>query len=254
MSQNFPQSDYQNKFGIKFLLISNFALFILTKLPGIKSNMPEFMLEPLTFKVWQNLTYMFLHTDGFHFFFNMLTLFFIGRSVEDAMGTKKFLQFYVLCGVGGAIATHLIGLFGVGGVTLGASGAIFGLFYACYYYNPEAIVHVYFIFPVKLKWVLLVLGGFNLLMLFDENSGVAYYAHLGGLLTGILYFQLRVRVTQWLKNRSHKKHIKEVKANEDMKIKVDELLQKISREGMGALTSKEKKYLEKSSKKYHSKK
>lgn len=131
--------------GIKFLIGSNVAVFLIELLFGdlhfagglpLRDGIVEyFALWPLGsghFLPWQLFSYMFLHEGFMHIFFNMLMLFWVGVQVEQSWGTKKFLIYYFICGLGGATAHLLLsGFFGAGGgPMLGASGAIFGVLVA----------------------------------------------------------------------------------------------------------------------------
>ncbi len=236
--------------GVKFLILLILAIFVFSFIPIFKVFVTQLCLEPLEIKVWQNVTYMFVHTEVFHMFFNLMGIFFIGNAIEAKMGQREFLSFFCICGLGGAIATHLVYLFGVGGLTLGASGAIYGLLYACYYFYPQTVVYLYFVFPVKIKWLLLFYGMMDLIMLFNSESKYAHYAHLGGLFTGMVYMNYGSRISRWQIEMKQKNVEKEEEKIEKLKLKVDEILDKISKSGMGSLTAKEKKFLEKSSKKY----
>jgi membrane associated rhomboid family serine protease len=239
--------------GIKIISLICTAIFICSFLPGISIFIEHLVLKPLGVEVWQNITYMFVHTSALHFFGNILSLVLIGRAVEMRMGNKEFIIYFLICGLGGAITTHLIALTGGGGYTLGASGAIFGVFYACYYYYPDQVLHFNFIFPIKLKWLLLFMGAFDLIMLFSAESRVAHYAHLGGLLTGIAYMRYANSFNQWKVEKKHLTKLREEKEVIDMKLQVDDILDKINKQGMGALSEQEIKFLKNSSKQYKDK-
>jgi membrane associated rhomboid family serine protease len=121
---------------IKFLLISNVAIFIVQFLLGnniVFTNIlaKYFYLWPINsgyFLPWQLVTYMFLHGGFMHLFFNMFALWMFGMDIENMWGTKKFLIYYFLCGVGAGVANLFIApLFGQAAPTIGASGAIYGI-------------------------------------------------------------------------------------------------------------------------------
>lgn len=238
--------------GLKWLLIVNIVVFLIAKVPQVNSFIySELALHANTFKPWQCFSYMFVHFDLMHLFFNLLGLFFFGPNVEQSFGSNNFIKYYLLCGCGGAFAAYLMNLFTPIPPTIGASGAIFGIYYACYRFFPDAIVHVYFLFPIKLKYLLLLLFLFSFLALFDTGSDVAHFAHLGGLLTGVAYFRYSDSLYIWMENRRRKKIIVEEEKEIQIKDKVDQLLHKISKDGMDSLSSQEKAYLKKASKKFH---
>jgi len=147
-----------------------------------------FPTSPL-FQPFQLVTNMFMH-DGFgHIFFNMLMLFFFGSLVEDAMGSKRFLIFYLATGFG-ALATYYLMAFAtgpsLGGSVLGASGASYGVLLAYAYIAPDRQIQLILPpIPVKVKYLVTVL------ILFDMFGGIAgggttsHYSHIGGGLFGL---------------------------------------------------------------------
>jgi len=146
------------------------------------------------FEPYQVFTTMFLHAPRidmfFHILFNMFALFMFGRVLENVWGSKRFLFFYLACGIG-ASATHLIMqyLMGTFSFAIGASGAVMGVMVAFGYLFPNTQLMIVPIpVPVKAKWVVL---GYILLDLFGgfgnlQGDNIAHFAHLGGALTGFL--------------------------------------------------------------------
>src|ERR1044071_3970260 len=138
------------------------------------------------FYPWELITYMFFH-DGFtHILFNMLALWMFGGQVESIWGTKKFLTYYVLCGLGGA-AAHLVmsSMFGLeSGPLLGASGAIFGTMIAYGFMFPDQYVFIYFIFPLKAKYLIGLWIAIEVVAATGAGDNVSHLAHLGGAVTG----------------------------------------------------------------------
>lgn len=175
------------------------------------------------FKPWQFITYMFLHDPGsfFHLLFNMFALWMFGSTLENLWGSKRFILFYVICGIGAA-GVHMLALwydisklepmFRMGAIpaelfyaklnvpTMGASGAVMGIFAAFAYTFPNSQMFIFPIpFPVKAKYAMMGLialdlfGGFS-----SRSSGIAHFAHVGGALVGILlliYWNRRNRRT-----------------------------------------------------------
>jgi len=233
--------------GVKWLFIVNIAIFFLAQVPAAREVLYPLAFQPSEFRPYQWLTYMFLHFEAMHLFFNMLSLFFVGIAVEQVLRTREFMAYYLTCGVGGALLGYVVSLFGSVPMVLGASGAVFGLFYALYRIYPEAVVQVFFVLPVKLKYVLLVMGLISLAMVLDRSSGVAHFAHLGGLLTGMAWFRYSDSFVYLYRQWKSKRIKQDVIETEQVKKGVDEILAKISREGMGALTKKERQFLNKAS-------
>lgn len=150
-----------------------------------------FALNPITFitKPWQLVTYMFMHGGFGHLFFNMYTLYIFGSVLERVWGTKKFLLFYFVTGIGAAlvhiVVQYLTGSFAL---TVGASGAIYGILMGYAMLYPDSVLTL--LFPpisLKAKWFVLIFAGIELLMgITGTQAGVAHFAHLGGLIFGLL--------------------------------------------------------------------
>jgi membrane associated rhomboid family serine protease len=150
-----------------------------------------FALWPLAsgnFMPWQVLSYAFLHGDVGHLFFNMLGLWMFGSELERIWGQKRYIQFLVASALAAALVQ--IGwtmLMGSRVPTVGASGALFGLLLAFGMLFPNRII-VPLIppIPMKAKYFVAIFGGLELLLGFLGGSGVAHFAHLGGMLGGFL--------------------------------------------------------------------
>lgn len=174
---------------------------------------PELVITK--FFIWQPFTYMFLHSvDGvMHVVFNMLLLWWIGAELEQLWGRRFFATYYLVCGFGaGVIYTGavLIYYFVTGRVqplllpVVGASGAIFGLMLAYGIVFGERIVYFFFIFPMKARYFIMILGAIEVVMLLNQGLGggqVANMAHLGGFITGFLFLWFW---TRWQRSRTGK--------------------------------------------------
>lgn len=141
------------------------------------------------FKPYQIFTHMFTHGDIGHIFFNMFGLWMFGRILESIWGAKKFLLFYLVCGIGAA-ATHLAVQYLTGGYSfaVGASGAVMGVLVGFAYLFPNTELMLLFPpIPIKAKWLILILVAFDLFGGFGRTaSGIAHWAHLGGAATGFI--------------------------------------------------------------------
>jgi len=176
--------------GIVFLL-QNFAGDWIWKFGAFTPALAVYKLM-----VWQFFTYMFMHGGFFHILFNMLIVWMFGTRLEQRLGGREFLRFYLICGAGAALV-HFIAclLFGFPGVPMiGASGAVYGILLASAVYWGQQVVYVYGIFPMKLKYLVLIMGGLALwasISMVTAGSGgnIAHFAHLGGLLTAWLYLR-----------------------------------------------------------------
>ena len=181
--------------GVKMLILSNSAVFLLMLFGPLEQTLTRwFGLIPADvvsrFYVWQLVTYLFLHGGFFHILFNMLALWFFGKDLEDIWGTRRFLQFYFFCGVGAGIFVVLGNyLFGNPLVpTIGASGAIYGILLVCAVMWPDRII-IFYIFPIKLKYFVMILGAIAFFSVRDLNSGVSDIAHLSGMLFGYVFLK-----------------------------------------------------------------
>jgi hypothetical protein len=155
----------------------------------------HFMLSD-EFRPYQFITYMFLHGSIGHIFFNMLALYMFGTSIENTWGAKRFLIYYIACGVGAALVHYAIfyfatdpevTMYGVP-VIIGASGAVFGLLLAYGMMFPNQVIYVQFIIPMKAKYFVALYGGIELFSGLNNSASdnVAHFAHLGGMLFGFI--------------------------------------------------------------------
>jgi membrane associated rhomboid family serine protease len=195
---------------IRVLLISNAVVFAIAaivggmlglhlNLPGVGyENLQRYIvwfggfIPLLPEQVWRYITYMFIHVDFMHFFFNMLMLWMFGAEVGEWMGAKHFTIMYFFCGISGALlseATYLLGLLDGRIPIIGASGALMGVFVAYYKFFPERRILMFFFIPMKIKYAIWVMVAFDIMF---ANSGdiIAHFAHLGGVVAGFIYMAL----------------------------------------------------------------
>jgi membrane associated rhomboid family serine protease len=217
---------------IKNLIIVNALVFFAQY---IFANNPEFNIEhyfalhdvrSVYFKPHQLITHLFLHGGIDHIFFNMFALWMFGSILENLWGPKRFLIFYVACGLGAAVL-HLVVLyiemapmyayfktlpaaeqaeflyaedFKLNVPTVGASGAVFGCLAAFGYLFPNSLIYLYFFIPIKAKWFVILYGGMELWLAIRNSAGdnVAHWAHLGGALVGLLFV--------WMGNKTNRRN------------------------------------------------
>jgi rhomboid family protein len=210
-------SSYAYQFGpgpvspaVKVLLITNVVTWLINMLaPAMTLKLGLSPKDVFTgFAIWQPFTYMFLHdTSGFgHILFNMLALWMFGTELERTWGTRFFTKFYLVTGVGAAATTLLLSLVSPAiyySLTVGASGAIYGLLMAWAMYFPHRTILFWGIFPIPARVFVFIMGAIAFLSsLGGPGSGVAHIAHLGGLVVGYLYLKsLRVRPLDELRYR-----------------------------------------------------
>jgi len=248
---------------VKWLLITNFVVFFAGAIlfqrnidvPNLP--LPINLLEkwcsvfPHSFRamlqVWRLITYQFVHGGVWHILLNMLGLFFLGPTLERHWGGKKFLIFYLSCGVaGGLFYMLLVALkFLDAGLMVGASGAILGMLAACAILFPHFIVFIFlFPVPIRVAAIGLTIMYFFFVVTRADNAG-GHAAHLAGMAAGAAYvfsrpwrerFKLKTRVGAWEKKMA---------AERKLRSELDRILQKVHDSGIHSLTSKEKKILKK---------
>jgi len=133
---------------------------------------------------WQLGTYIFLHGDLFHVFFNLFSLWMFGGELENYWGPKKFLFYFLFCGIGAGIVTVLLS----SNPVIGASGAIFGILLAFGWLFPNRPIYIYFLFPIPAKYMVILFGFIELYSSRGGGGrGIAHLTHLGGLIFGFFY-------------------------------------------------------------------
>jgi len=282
---------------IKNLLIINVAVFFLQMLAsnlmvggkplGLMLNM-WFALNPIgdgyNFQIWQLITYQFMHAGFSHIFFNMFILWMFGMEVENIWGSKRFLYFYLICGIAAGLAQLFISpLFSSPAITIGASGAIFGVMIAFGMLFPDRYIFLYFLIPIKAKYLIGFLFVLEIFWIGDAGSNVAHLAHLGGAIAGFLFIMLDKSIDVPLKRmlnissgyrsgsqfqnpftglsdkfRKRSENVEDAnyydinqkKEGEEITQKeIDEILDKISQSGYQNLSEREKRILFEASKK-----
>ena len=296
---------------VKNLLIINGIMFLAT----IVFNTRDIDLTSLfglhyftahDFKIWQPITYMFMHGNFWHIFFNMFALWIFGAALENTLGQKRFLIYYFVCGIGaGLMQLLVIGLqidslkqnlspevvqmvtengkmilnegknylgemgklnLAINSVTVGASGSVFGLLLAFGIMFPNTMIYVYFLLPIKAKWFVIIYGAIELFYgVAGTNDGIAHFAHLGGMMFGfflILYWNkgnrfFNFKIPTLLRKRNYKytvstnyKYEPHYLSDEEYNFqkkqteeKINQILDKISKNGYESLTQEEKDFL-----------
>jgi len=213
--------------GVKWLLITNVAVFVLGFFAGLAKLDRPLAYLALTpeavvhgFYIWQLATYMFLHGGFGHIIWNMLALWMFGADLEQVWGTRRFIQFYFFCGIGAGIcvvlANYLLPWGNPSIPTIGSSGAIFGILLVYAMLFPDRDILWAFLIPIKVKYFVMIVGAIAFMASFGPNTGVSEFAHLGGLLFGYLYVKtpnvrfdpaggLRRQFNDWKLRRARKK-------------------------------------------------
>ena len=174
---------------VRRLLIANVVMFIAPQFMPSFYYMLALVPTAILARPWTVVTYMFLHADLTHIFFNMIGLFFFGPRLEVWLGGRDFLKLYFLSGIGGAAFTLL---FQPEFPVVGASGAVYGVLLAFAMIWPRERIYIWGVIPVQ-AWLLaaILVGGSLWAGLTGSQSGIAHFAHLGGLGFGFVYLKLR---------------------------------------------------------------
>ena len=260
------------------LLWTNLAIFILQEINRTYIRSPielYLMLSPAGIAkgyIWQLVTFQFLHADLWHLAFNLLGLFFLGRAVEDMIGTRRFLQVYFLAGTFGGIFQVLLGFIFGGPFAIpvvGASAGVFGITAVFGTLQPEATILFMFI-PMRAKVLVVVsalIAGFYVLVPSPSSYGVAHAAHFAGIAAGVAYvkwfmnnewalpkirFRREPRPRElvstpsggfWKKPKSMPPE-EDVPSGDFISKEVDPILDKIHAHGIQSLTEQERRILE----------
>jgi membrane associated rhomboid family serine protease len=185
---------------VRMLIWANVGLFVVSQIvPSLTLYFGLIPRDVLTrLWLWQPFTYLFLHGSFLHIVFNMLALWMFGTELERLWGSKFFLRYYFVTGVGAGAAmlgaSLVPSVFGAGiyvTPTIGASGAVYGLLMAFAIYYPTRPLFLFpFPIPIQAKYFVLIIGGFVFFSsLNDTGGGVAHMAHLGGLVVGYVYLK-----------------------------------------------------------------
>lgn len=180
--------------AIKHLLIINGLIFLAYNTPIFRDLFYQYLAlwHPVTgnFWPWQLVSYMFMHGSFMHIFFNLFVLWMFGQQIERLWGTKRFVTYYFLTGIGAA-GIHM--LIAPGGIPMvGASGAVYGILLAFAMMFPNREIFFLLIpFPIKAKYFVFLIGGAELLFgITGAQTGIAHFAHLGGLLVGFILIKV----------------------------------------------------------------
>ncbi|MEW5818038.1 MAG: rhomboid family intramembrane serine protease, partial [Spirochaetota bacterium] len=177
--------------AVKYLLLANAGIFIFELLFRLKW-LTLFGLAPYDFwrgYFWQPVTYMFLHGGFFHLLFNMFVLWMFGTTLESTWGSRRFIKFYFICGIGAGILNAVVTPSSPV-PTVGSSGAIYGLLMAFGILFPNQRIYIWGIFPVKAKHFVVGIGIIEFMSAISAtHSGIAHFAHLGGMLFGLFYMK-----------------------------------------------------------------
>jgi membrane associated rhomboid family serine protease len=262
---------------VQRLLIANVVVFMLDTMNPVIGYYLAFEPAAVLLRPWTMFTYMFVHQGFMHMFWNMLGLFFFGPPLEGRWGSKEFIKYYVIAGLGGAALSFV---FAPSSSIVGASAAVYGVMLAFAMNWPDAPIYIWGILPVKAKYLVGVLGAVSFMSMLQpgRSDNIAHAAHLGGFVAGFLYLKFSgpggpfSNFTRMM-NRRKLKVVSDAErprpqpvgrtsstppaarrrgAGEDEKLldQLDRVLEKISTQGMHSLTPEERRLLDEVSQKY----
>ena len=259
---------------VKRLLVINFGIWAVMAIGLIPwstaSDLLAFSADRILTRPWTIVTYMVVHAGFGHVFFNMLALFFFGPPLERTWGSREFITYYLVCGIGGALAALLlVNIVGVAPM-VGASAAVFGILLAFAMTWPDAPIYLWFLLPIKAKYFVGFLALLTFYSTFSSGraaGGTAHWAHLGGLVAGWLWLRYGNRIERsadraLVRVKSSRRGLKTVEreasdsgkkqkprrkprkgGSGDTLDEVNRILDKIGESGMESLTPGELKFL-----------
>ncbi len=264
--------------GVKWLMIVNGAVFLVQQIVGlIIPNAMEYIFGIShngflnSFMIWQPFTYMFLHGGWMHIIFNLLGLWMFAGELELAWGRTKFIRYYLLSGLGAGLFIALMNYiafinYGSNAVTIGASGAIYAILLAYAVMWPDREVLLYFLFPIKIKYLVLAFGLMEFFGTLSSTAGtggnISHIGHLGGIISGFIIMKsmknsgtTKKAGISFIERLKKKNRVNKKKKIIDTRISakkiIDDTLAKIAKSGMNSLTPDEKKRLEWARKHYY---
>ena len=206
--------------AVKWIILANIAMFAVSLFVDLNEFLglvPKRVIE--SGWVWQVVTYMFMHGNAVHILFNMLGVWMFGTELERLWGTRFFLRFYAVTGLGAAATVMLVGLLPFeataptySAATIGASGALYGLLMAFALYFPDRPILMFLLFPVPAKYFVIIVGAMAFLA--GPGGEISNAAHLGGLVFAYLYLrggrggftaEVKYRYLKWKMNRLRRK-------------------------------------------------
>ena len=260
---------------VKRLLVTNvivalvlqpgtFMYALLTLFPPAVVGLDQVYIPGIPFRPWTLFTYMFLHAGLMHLLFNMIGLFFFGPRLEARLGSRGFLGLYFLSGLGGAAFTFV---FSFGSPVVGASAAVYGIIIGFAMYWPRELIYIYGVFPVQARWLAAFVVAISLYSgISGSDGGTAHFAHLGGLAVGAGYLRLRDRhlgkdLREFQRRVNHTTSMEGserdarrrwasidlVSMHDLNRNEVEELLARVDRNGMRALSLEERQFLDRMS-------
>lgn len=259
-----------------WLIIINVCIFALQEINRAYVGLPvnEYLaLSPEGLRqgfLWQLVTFQFLHGSGWHLVGNIITIYFFGRMVEERMGSIGLLKVYLLSGIAGGVLQSILAAVWpqhFRAFVYGASAGGCGLLAAAAALDPGCTLLLWFVLPIRVRYVVFIIGAISVFYIFVPNSNIAHGAHLGGILGGLAYMRWgaavedffrarrtrapRLRPRELMRVRGSKapawqrsREAEDIPPEEFISREVDPILDKISAHGLQSLTPRERQILE----------
>jgi len=258
--------------AIREIIIANAVIFLIMILFGLQRSFSVYfgLVPRLIWSkgfIWQLVTYMFIHGGFGHIFFNMFALWMFGMELENHWGKREFYRYYFITGIGSGLITFLFS-WNSSIPVVGASGAIYAVLLAFGLMYPERPIYLYFLFPIKAKYLVLIMGALTFFFaLSPGGSAISHLTHLGGLVIGFVYLRrhrllrelnLNIRWPRIKLRNPFRNFIRRVPKDEEqqkdefrerydtdqtMREEVDRILDKINQKGYDSLSEEEKRTL-----------
>ena len=252
--------------AIKILIGVNIIIFLLKIIsqnpatPFFNPIVDLFGLSSSTVwpRIWQPFTYLFIHKDFLHVFFNMFVLWMFGSELESIWGRKAFLRYYFTTGVSAGFVWLMLNLSNANHTLAGASGAVYGILLAFGMMFPNRTVYLYFLFPIKVKYLVMVLVATEFILSMSTTSDISHITHLSAVVIGFVYlryfwrwkdirFSIRKYVREFGLTIQNQKETRRTKLQQE----VDQILDKINTVGYDGLSKEEKETLYATSRKLY---
>jgi membrane associated rhomboid family serine protease len=185
-----PVLDFLTGSVVNQIIVINVIIYVIQVILARSSFIDIFGLTPHVVLsrgyVWQLVTYMFLHGSPWHLLLNMFIIWMFGTPLEGVWGSNRFLNYYIACGLGGALLRFL---FSFNTTVIGASGAGYGILLAYAILFPYSEIYVWGLFPVRARTLVIFMIVIELVSGITGKDGVAHFAHLGGMGAGFIYLK-----------------------------------------------------------------
>ena len=247
---------------VRRLLIANALVFFFTQLQPSLGTLLALYPPGVLSRPWTPFTYMFVHADFWHLFFNMLSLFFFGPRVEERLGSGHFLSLYLVSGLTGALLSFMTPV----ALIVGASGAVFGVNLAFARYWPRVRILIWGVLPIEARWLVVIMTLISLKGGFSGGGGIAHWAHLGGYLGAAVFLVVMDRLSparsfktrasgassppvtaRVLGDRASLERWSRIRAEELHEVnraELERIRSRIEKDGIGALTAADREFLD----------